>query len=185
MASLLENLAKLDFLFAIAGIILLAASVLSTVKTKWFELTLTKTQSIVFGIIGVLLLLIAVVPRFASTPPLNSLPAGTIVAWSPTDTKTQNPDFPNGWALCDGSNGTPDLRNRFLLGSGTADAGKRGGSEEFIVNNENFFKIELRGSFNADGDSGGRRVVTDGEEIVVPLPPYAKVVYIMKLPDDG
>ena len=26
--------------------------------------------------------------------------------------------IPHGWALCDGSNGTPDLRNRFLEGQG-------------------------------------------------------------------
>lgn len=25
--------------------------------------------------------------------------------------------IPNGWAVCDGSHGTPDLRNRFLQGS--------------------------------------------------------------------
>lgn len=26
-------------------------------------------------------------------------------------------DIPDGWALCDGTNGTPDLRNRFVLGA--------------------------------------------------------------------
>ena len=25
--------------------------------------------------------------------------------------------IPNGWALCDGTNGTPDLRNRFIIGA--------------------------------------------------------------------
>ena len=28
-------------------------------------------------------------------------------------------DIPRGWYLCDGSNGTPDLRNRFLEGTTT------------------------------------------------------------------
>ena len=28
-------------------------------------------------------------------------------------------DIPHGWALCDGTNGTPDLRNRFLEGTTT------------------------------------------------------------------
>jgi len=28
-------------------------------------------------------------------------------------------DIPKGWYLCDGSNGTPDLRNRFLEGTTT------------------------------------------------------------------
>jgi len=27
-------------------------------------------------------------------------------------------DIPAGWLLCDGNNGTPDLRNKFVLGSG-------------------------------------------------------------------
>lgn len=27
-------------------------------------------------------------------------------------------DIPEGWVLCDGNNGTPDLRNRFVVGAG-------------------------------------------------------------------
>jgi microcystin-dependent protein len=29
-------------------------------------------------------------------------------------------DIPRGWQLCDGSNGTPDLRNRFIVGAGSS-----------------------------------------------------------------
>lgn len=39
----------------------------------------------------------------------NCLPPGTIVAYNSNKA-------PNGWALCDGSGGTPDLRGRFILG---------------------------------------------------------------------
>lgn len=28
-------------------------------------------------------------------------------------------DIPAGWALCNGSNGTPDLRDRFVIGAGS------------------------------------------------------------------
>ena len=28
-------------------------------------------------------------------------------------------NIPSGWALCDGKNGTPDLRNRFIVGAGS------------------------------------------------------------------
>jgi microcystin-dependent protein len=42
---------------------------------------------------------------------LNFLPRGVIVAWTGTSP-------PTGWALCDGENGTPDLRGRFILGLG-------------------------------------------------------------------
>lgn len=39
------------------------------------------------------------------------VPAGAIVLWSGTVAA-----IPNGWALCDGTQGTPDLRDRFVVG---------------------------------------------------------------------
>lgn len=39
------------------------------------------------------------------------IPKGGIIMWS-GDTA----DIPDGWALCDGENGTPDLRARFIVG---------------------------------------------------------------------
>jgi len=48
-----------------------------------------------------------------------SLPVGTIVAWY-----AQNKPIPAGWSVCDGTNGTPDLRGKFLRGVGSmSDAG--------------------------------------------------------------
>ncbi|MFN0086711.1 MAG: LamG-like jellyroll fold domain-containing protein [Blastocatellia bacterium] len=41
------------------------------------------------------------------------IPVGTIVLWS-----GQIDRIPDGWALCDGQNGTPDLRDRFIVGAG-------------------------------------------------------------------
>lgn len=38
-------------------------------------------------------------------------------------------DIPNGWALCDGQNGTPDLRDRFVIGAPNGiDPGTPGGT---------------------------------------------------------
>lgn len=31
-------------------------------------------------------------------------------------------DIPAGWALCDGNNNTPDLRDKFIIGAGGAQA---------------------------------------------------------------
>ena len=46
-----------------------------------------------------------------------TIPTGVIVMWSGTT-------IPSGWALCDGTNSTPDLRNRFIVGAN--DASKTG-----------------------------------------------------------
>jgi hypothetical protein len=41
---------------------------------------------------------------------------------------------PSGWYLCDGSNGTPDLRNRFVVGAGsTYSVAATGGSADAVV----------------------------------------------------
>lgn len=51
-------------------------------------------------------------------------PAGGIIMWSgPTGS------IPSGWLLCDGNNGTPNLRDRFIVGAGTSyTVGATGGS---------------------------------------------------------
>jgi microcystin-dependent protein len=40
------------------------------------------------------------------------VPAGGIIMWSGSTAA-----IPTGWVLCDGSNGTPDLRERFIVGA--------------------------------------------------------------------
>lgn len=53
-----------------------------------------------------------------------ALPAGVIVMWSGS---TAN--VPSGWRLCDGGGGTPDLRDRFIVGAGANySPGNVGGS---------------------------------------------------------
>ena len=41
-------------------------------------------------------------------------PSGTIGWWSGSEAS-----IPSGWVICNGLNGTPDLRNKFLVGSGS------------------------------------------------------------------
>lgn len=45
----------------------------------------------------------------------SSVPQGTILSWF-----GQLANIPSGFAVCDGKNGTPDLRNRFIVGTGDA-----------------------------------------------------------------
>lgn len=52
------------------------------------------------------------------------IPAGVITLWSGSIVS-----IPTGWTLCNGSNGTPDLRDRFVVGAGSTYAvGATGGA---------------------------------------------------------
>ena len=52
------------------------------------------------------------------------LPAGVILMWSGSIAS-----IPSGWLLCDGTNGTPNLQDRFVVGAGSTYAvGATGGS---------------------------------------------------------
>ncbi len=58
---------------------------------------------------------------FSTSP---SIPAGVIVMWSGSIAS-----IPSGWALCNGTSGTPDLRDRFVVGAGaTYGVGATGGA---------------------------------------------------------
>jgi microcystin-dependent protein len=51
-----------------------------------------------------------------------AIPVGVILMWSGSS-------IPTGWALCDGTNGTPDLRDRFVVGkSDSKPVHTKGGS---------------------------------------------------------
>jgi len=61
------------------------------------------------------------------------VPVGAIMMWAGTVLS-----IPSGWALCDGTRGTPDLRDRFIIGAGTTigntyAVGNTGGSADAIV----------------------------------------------------
>ncbi len=57
--------------------------------------------------------------------PANVLPRGIVSLWAGAVDAV-----PEGWALCDGENGTPDLRDRFVIGAGGRySPGGRGGVE--------------------------------------------------------
>jgi len=44
-----------------------------------------------------------------------TIPVGGIILWS-----GNNNTIPSGWAICNGQNGTPDLRDRFVVGAGNS-----------------------------------------------------------------
>ncbi len=62
-------------------------------------------------------------------PTLDLVPAGAIIMWSGAIGSV-----PTGWQICDGSNGTPDLRDRFIVGAGSTYAvGATGGAAEVTL----------------------------------------------------
>lgn len=66
---------------------------------------------------------------FVTTAVAASFPSGGIVLWSGSIAS-----IPSGWFLCNGSNGTPDLRDKFIVGAGSAYAvAATGGSADAIV----------------------------------------------------
>ena len=48
----------------------------------------------------------------------NAIPSGLISMWSGTIAS-----IPSGWVLCNGSNSTPDLRNKFIIGAHSDSTG--------------------------------------------------------------
>jgi hypothetical protein len=57
------------------------------------------------------------------------IPTGVITMWYGSIAS-----IPSGWYLCDGTNGTPNLRDRFVVGAGTTYAvAATGGSKDAIV----------------------------------------------------
>lgn len=62
-----------------------------------------------------------------------TIPIGGIIMWSGTIAT-----IPTGWSLCNGTNGTPDLRERFIVGAGSGYAvGSTGGANSVTLGNTN------------------------------------------------
>jgi hypothetical protein len=133
------------------------------------------------------------------------LPSGCIVIWSGSSAS-----IPSGWYLCNGSNGTPDLRNRFIVGAGSTYAvGATGGSADAIVvshthtatvtdpGHAHGIRVGVAAKNTSTGSTGGDNWVsgnTDSNTTGISvsnsttgssgtnanLPPYYALCYIMK-----
>lgn len=58
-----------------------------------------------------------------SSSSTTAVPTGSILMWSGSIGS-----IPSGYVICDGTNGTPDLRDRFIVGAGTSySVGNNGG----------------------------------------------------------
>lgn len=151
--------------------------------------------------------------KFVVTQSLEVLP-GTVTAFS----GTFNDGFPidkntglvnKEWHLCDGTNGTPDLRSRFIYGGGGSNNGATGGevshtlteAELPALSGEAGFYIRynngqtasgiLKQSYNTTGKfpsfatenctSSVVKIAFGGNQPHNNMPPYYVLAYIMKL----
>ena len=108
---------------------------------------------------------------------------GIIVEWSGAIV-----DIPSGWSLCDGSNGTPDLRNRFVVGAGdtyapAASGGAATHNHDF-TSNPHSHDLWEHGDIVGDGEDWDTTAtivaVTGTTDAGSTLPPYYALAYIMK-----
>lgn len=123
-------------------------------------------------------------------------PKGVIVMWS-----GQIQDIPAGWALCNGQNGTPDMRNRFALGAGGKYAiGDQPGGVEKVTLQESEMPVHkhrtdiivakssgasvtyrMRTAYEDVGTFGIDSSTVGGGQPHENMPPYFVLAYIMKL----
>ncbi|XXY49196.1 hypothetical protein WME91_55225 [Sorangium sp. So ce269] len=92
------------------------------------------------------------------------VPTGTIVMWSGAAATV-----PDGWALCDGNNNTPDLRDRFIVGAGNAayPVGAKGGeaTHTLTVNEMPSHKHDAFASIGKDDSNFSGGSTPDGQNI--------------------
>lgn len=108
---------------------------------------------------------------------------GTIIIWSGSIGSV-----PSGWALCDGNNGTPDLRDNFVIGAGGAynpdDNGGNIDHTHTFTANTHFHELELGAGISAGGNhlTITSAVAPSGEsDSMSTPPPYYALAYIMKI----
>ena len=80
-----------------------------------------------------------------------TVPSGGIMMWSGSIAS-----IPSGWFLCDGTNGTPNLKDRFIVGAGNTYAvGSTGGATTDSITTSS------SGSHSHGGSTGTSSVVVD------------------------
>lgn len=83
------------------------------------------------------------------SPPEGDVDPGVIIPWY-----DRNESIPPGWMLCDGNNGTPDLRNRFprCVPDSSTDPGARGGSNSISLSTSQLSSHGHNASTSNDGE---------------------------------
>lgn len=111
-----------------------------------------------------------------------SLPSGFIMLWNGSIV-----NIPFGWTLCDGTAGTPDLTDRFVIGAGDSyDPDDTGGSEththDFTADDHNHELVGLPAIAGGAyiGELISETAVTGTTDAGSSMPKYYALCYIMK-----
>lgn len=110
------------------------------------------------------------------------VPTGLIAMWNGSI-----PSIPTGWYLCDGNNGSPDLRDKFIIGAGDSyDPGDIGGSQSHSHNfasaahshsHDGGSHLKAGAGFSKDSTT---TIVNGTTNSVINEPPYYALAFIMK-----
>lgn len=117
------------------------------------------------------------------------VPSGTIVMW-------YGGSVPSGWYECNGSNGTPDLRGKFVVASGGTFSGT-GGSASYTLTTSNLPSHRHVAGYSQASDVGVNRAVgvsggvnygttytgyagESSPDAINTVPPYYALKFIMK-----
>ena len=120
------------------------------------------------------------------------IPSGVILLWSGSQAS-----IPTGWVLCNGSNGTPNLRDRFIVGAGSSySVGATGGSNTHVLSIAEMPSHRHGTTITIQNDSAGSELFNDGSNprgsqvfysdyqggggAHENRPPYYALCYIMK-----
>ncbi len=97
-------------------------------------------------------------------------------------------DIPYGWKLCDGSNGTPDLRDQFVYSAGPLKpTGSTGGkNSHWHTNNHGSHTHDLPPGVDIAAGVGyshliGSTLISDNTGSCYDWPPYYSLCYIMHI----
>lgn len=84
------------------------------------------------------------------------VPKGAIIMWSGLPAS-----IPSGWQLCDGTNGSPDLRDRFIVGAGSSyPVGNVGGANTVALSVTGMPAHDHGGATGTDSTSHGHGAST-------------------------
>lgn len=116
---------------------------------------------------------------------LPEVDVGTILIW-----QGAAGSIPESWVICDGNNGTPDLRNKFELAASAPDpVGSTGGavSHDHDFTGDGHTHDYILAGFNSPSFGAPRNDIQGSESVIgttepgSSLPPYYSLAYIMKL----